>query len=180
MSELRDQLDRARGAYESARYPGDLGELALAEPPRPNRAWRQAAWGVAIAASLLLAVSLLPEPPSPDPNEPIAATSESTPGRPKIERPKLLAQMGRLERLSRPKRLSINRPKALLRTLSATLTRPPVRLKPATRPTPVGLTTPTTTTPSTPRVRESEPRRRGLASPSFALRSLNDAISLGT
>ncbi len=176
MSELRDQLEQAREAYDAARYPGDLGELALAEPARPNRAWRRGAWGVAIAASLLAVIALRREGPMPEPTPSAAAPAT----RVVTERPKLMAQMNRLERFARPKRIRLNRPAVLLDTASAKLAPPPLRLKPATRPTLVRLAAPTTTTPSMPLAREPQPRRRRLASPSFALRSMNDAISLGT
>ena len=63
MSELREQLERAREAYAEASYPGDLGELALAEPARPATPWKAVAACVAIAASLA-AVALWPETPA--------------------------------------------------------------------------------------------------------------------
>jgi hypothetical protein len=58
MSELREQLQRARNEYAGARYPGDLArDIASAQPhsnPRSMRIWPLA--GLAVAASLVLAI----------------------------------------------------------------------------------------------------------------------------
>ena len=70
MSELRTQLERARGAHHAARYPGDLAADVL--PPRASP-WKVAAQGAvvvaAIAAVVLLAMRLshLPDETMPEP-----------------------------------------------------------------------------------------------------------------
>ena len=74
MNRLRDSLDQARVDYQQARYPGDLGALAVGGAARPWRA-------VAIAAGLLVAAGVIaaamtmvlrPGDPTPPPT-PVAA-----------------------------------------------------------------------------------------------------------
>lgn len=197
MSELREQLQRAREAYGEIRYPGDLGELALAEPARTNTPWKVLAACVAIAASLA-AVALWPEtpgavtPPSPVAAAPAPTAEETTPRKAK-PRIGLMAQMRRLDRLSKPKRLTINRPRAVIATTSSRIAPAPLtifpterwKLAPAATPTPpeaVADASAAPTDPPPPAFSFEEPkwRRRGSPSPPFALRSMSHAISLGT
>ena len=58
MSELRQQLHRAKGAYENVRYPGDLASDVL--PATAGRIWPRVATiaGLAVAAVVALAIWL--------------------------------------------------------------------------------------------------------------------------
>lgn len=59
MSNLENELDAARGEYESLRYPGDLAAQLL--PSRPGR-WR---WAVAAAAAIILLAIIAPHANGP-------------------------------------------------------------------------------------------------------------------
>lgn len=158
MSSLRKNLERDRAAYAQAQFPGDLGEIALAEPsPRRPRRWAAAAT-LAVAASLLAVVALSPDEPSAP--------------KPSVKRPPLMTQMARVSRLE-----ASPRPRLRLGRISSA-TRP--RSIP-TRRSAVGTTAPPLQA-STLAARQQLPpaRRRDLSTPSLALRSMNDAISFGT
>jgi hypothetical protein len=65
MSKLRQQLDTAKDAYTSAKYPGDLvADLRRREGFSPWRLLLPLAPFAAIAAVIALVVMLMPEPPT--------------------------------------------------------------------------------------------------------------------
>lgn len=62
MSKFREQLEHAKDAYASVKYPGDL----VADLRRRNRGipWRVLAPIAAVAAVVAVVITLMPEPPS--------------------------------------------------------------------------------------------------------------------
>ncbi len=166
MSDLRNQLSSAGEAYRQAAYDGDLGELAFAEhadKPR-RRSRRMAAWGLALAASLLGVIALLPEESAPTlkPKLRLAEAVRVSPAR--TERPSLMSQMTRLS-----SGRSDSRPRLSLSAFRAPRL---TTLKPNAAAITQAGSLPTTS-------KRSTSRRRELSTPSLTLRSLNDAISLG-
>lgn len=80
MSALRDQLERAKAAYQAEQYPGDLAATVLSPPYASGQRWRLM-WALppAIAALVALAVWMRPPPRSTAPTgEPLVTVTPNT------------------------------------------------------------------------------------------------------
>lgn len=77
MSELRNELQRARETYAAARYPGDLAMETLPAPRRRALRWFAAA--SAIAAAIIVSWSVWRDAPNRENRVPINAAAVIAP-----------------------------------------------------------------------------------------------------
>lgn len=77
MSQLRNNLDRAKAEYEALRYPGDLASDVL--PATAGRIWPMMATLAAIAVAAVLAVALWLNAPARTPHQISVKTPTKSP-----------------------------------------------------------------------------------------------------
>lgn len=183
MNRLRPTIETARESYRAERYEGDLGELALSSPSQPRRRGRLAVGGLAFAASLLIGLTFFPEEqPTPAVKRELVASSAPTTA--PATSPRKPSLLGQFARLSRTREAAARH--ATQRPSLATATSP-IKLGQRARPSTLAFTRPKRpnvnaaalagrTRPTPP----ATPATKSLSPPSIGLRSLNDAISLGT
>jgi hypothetical protein len=82
MSELRNNLDRAKAEYQTLRYPGDLAGDVL--PRAARRIWPMMATFAAIAVAAVVALALWLNAPARAPHQLSVKSPIKTPATPKV------------------------------------------------------------------------------------------------